>query len=82
MVAGMLRHFKALRKMKADQGWIEKLLEEAENERMHLMTWMKVIEPTKLERVLVMFAQFFYTPFYAALYIFSPYTAHRYKLSL
>lgn len=37
MVAGMHRHFRALRKMKADMGWIEKLLEEAENERMHLM---------------------------------------------
>jgi ubiquinol oxidase len=64
--------------MRADMGWIEKLLEEAENERMHLMTWMKVIQPTKLERMLVLLAQFVYTPFYAAIYVCSPYTAHRY----
>jgi len=36
MVAGMLRHLRSLRTMKRDGGWIHMLLEEAENERMHL----------------------------------------------
>lgn len=36
MVAGTLRHLNSLRKMKRDHGWIHTLLEEAENERMHL----------------------------------------------
>ncbi|SGZ09186.1 BQ5605_C030g10851 [Microbotryum silenes-dioicae] len=37
MVAGTLRHLRSLRLMKRDGGWINTLLQEAENERMHLM---------------------------------------------
>ena len=37
MVAGMLRHLRSLRMMQKDQGWINTLLQEAENERMHLV---------------------------------------------
>jgi len=78
MVAGMLRHFRSLRRMERDFGWIGKLLEEAENERMHLLTWMQVIRPTLFERIVVTSAQMFYTPFYGLMYIFSPKTAHRF----
>jgi len=42
MVAGMLMHLKSLRKMEDDKGWIKILLEEAENERMHLMTFIQL----------------------------------------
>ena len=38
MVGGLLQHLKALRRIRDDQGWIKELLDEAENERMHLMT--------------------------------------------
>jgi threonyl-tRNA synthetase len=41
-VAGMVRHTRSLRKMDHDHGWIHTLLEEAENERMHLMTFVKI----------------------------------------
>jgi hypothetical protein len=78
MVGGMFRHLRSLRWMTRDHGWISKLLEEAENERMHLLTWMEVIRPTLLERMLVLLAQAFYTPCYALLYAFSPKTAHRF----
>lgn len=37
MVAATIRHLQSLRLMKRDSGWIHTLLEEAENERMHLM---------------------------------------------
>ena len=40
MVAGMLLHLKSLRKMQDDKGWIKILLDEAANERMHLMTFI------------------------------------------
>ncbi len=43
MVAGMLRHLRSLRRMKRDNGWIETLLEESFNERMHLLTFMKMV---------------------------------------
>ena len=40
MVGGMMRHLRSLRTMQRDKGWIHTLLEEAENERMHLLTFM------------------------------------------
>ena len=46
MVAGMLIHLKSLRKIEDDKGWIKTLLEEAENERMHL-SLIHISEPTR-----------------------------------
>jgi Alternative oxidase len=45
MVAGMIRHLHSLRLMRRDFGWIHTLLEEAENERMHLLTFMLMKKP-------------------------------------
>lgn len=42
MVAGMWRHLNSLRSLRRDNGWIHTMLEEAENERMHLLTFMQV----------------------------------------
>lgn len=39
-VAAMHRHLRSLRGLKRNQGWIHTLLEEAENERMHLLTFL------------------------------------------
>jgi len=78
MVAGALRHLKSLRRMERDHGWIGLLLEEAENERMHLLTWMQLIEPTGFERFVVICAQAFYLPMYTIIYLLSPKTAHRF----
>ena len=60
MVAGMLLHLKSLRKMEDDKGWIKILLDEAANERMHLMTFIEVAKPTFLERLIIMIAQFIF----------------------
>jgi len=78
MIAGMLRHLRSLRLMQRDFGWIGTLLEEAENERMHLLTWIQLVQPTFLERLLVILAQAVYAPFYFLLYICSPKAAHRF----
>jgi len=77
MVGGMLIHLKSLRKIKEDKGWIKTLLDEAENERMHLMTFINIAQPTLFERFLIMFAQFIFIIFYLMVYIISPRTAHR-----
>jgi len=77
MVGGALLHLKSLRRMEDDHGWIHALLEEAENERMHLMTFVKLEKPTFPERLLVIAAQGFFCAFYFLLYVFSPRTAHR-----
>ena len=77
MVAGMLLHLKSLRKMEDDRGWIKTLLDEAENERMHLMTFIHVAKPTFIERMIILFAQFIFIVTYAIIYLISQRTAHR-----
>src|SRR5665811_860406 len=42
MVGGVLQHLTALRHIREDNGWIRELLDEAENERMHLMTFVQI----------------------------------------
>ena len=77
MVAGMLLHLKSLRKMKDDKGWIKILLDEAANERMHLMTFIEIAKPTLLERLIIMIAQFIFIILYMIIFIISQRTAHR-----
>ena len=77
MVAGMLIHLKSLRKIEDDKGWIKTLLEEAENERMHLMFFIQLTKPNWFERGLVLLAQFIFMVFYFFVYVISHRTAHR-----
>lgn len=77
MVGGLLQHLKALRRMRDDEGWIRELLDEAENERMHLMMFVQIAQPTFFERLVIMAAQFIFYNFYFFLYLFAPKTAHR-----
>ncbi|OBZ71226.1 Alternative oxidase, mitochondrial [Grifola frondosa] len=78
MVAATLRHLRSLRLMRRDSGWIHTLLEEAENERMHLMTFMTLRQPSLLFRAMVLGAQgFFYNMFFLC-YMISPSTCHRF----
>jgi ubiquinol oxidase len=78
MVAGMILHFKSLRKMKTGYGPdIREMLAEAENERMHLMFFIEIAKPNIVERLLVLLAQFIFMIFYALLYAIDYKTAHR-----
>ncbi|MEM1200339.1 MAG: alternative oxidase [Pseudomonadota bacterium] len=77
MVAGLLQHLKALRHIRDDAGWVRELLDEAENERMHLMTFVQIAQPTLLERMVIMITQAVFYNFYFFLYLFAPKTAHR-----
>ena len=77
MVAGMLLHLRSLRKMQDDRGWIKILLDEAENERMHLMTFIQIAKPTFIERMIIMMAQFIFILMYSIIYLLSQRTAHR-----
>ena len=77
MVGGMLLHFKSLRRFETSGGWIKALLEEAENERMHLMTFMEVAKPAWYERALVITVQGVFFNAYFLLYLMSPKLAHR-----
>lgn len=77
MVGGMMNHLKSLRLMRDDGGWIKTLLDEAENERMHLMTFVALFKPSWFERLLLMLTQAVFWNAYFFLYLFSPRTAHR-----
>jgi len=77
MVGGALQHLRALRRMESDHGWIHTLLDEAENERMHLMTFIHIAQPTRLERLIILLAQGIFFNGFFLLYLVSPKTAHR-----
>jgi len=77
MVGGLLQHLKALRRIRDDEGWIRELLDEAENERMHLMTFVAVAQPSLFERALIILAQGAFYHVYFWIYLFAPRTAHR-----
>ena len=78
MVAGMWVHLKSLRQAKTGYGpMIRELLAEAENERMHLMFFIDIAQPSWLERALILFAQLVFMAYYFVLYVVSPKTAHR-----
>jgi ubiquinol oxidase len=77
MVGATINHLKCLRRMCGDKGWIRTLMEEAENERMHLMTFVEVARPNLFERLVILGVQWvFYVAFFA-LYLASARTAHR-----
>ena len=77
MVGATINHLKCLRRMCDDKGWIRTLMDEAENERMHLMTFIEVAHPTLFERLVILGVQWvFYLAFFG-LYLVSSKTAHR-----
>lgn len=58
----MLRHMRSLRSMRRDNGWIHTLLEEAENERMHLLTFLQLRQPGLILRGMVLLGQVWVLP--------------------
>ena len=77
IVGGLIQHLKSLRHIKNDNGWIKELLDEAENERVHLFIYSEIAKPTSFERFLIVIVQFFFFIVYFILYLISPSTAHR-----
>ena len=77
MVGGLLQHLKAPRHIRDDEGWIRELLDEAENERLHLMTFVQIAQPTVFERSIIMITQAVFYNVYFFLYLFAPRVAHR-----
>eukprot|EP01053_Blabericola_migrator_P005885 Blabericola_migrator_1__5884@NODE_297_length_10209_cov_136_062907_g244_i0_p5_GENE_NODE_297_length_10209_cov_136_062907_g244_i0NODE_297_length_10209_cov_136_062907_g244_i0_p5_ORF_typecomplete_len332_score37_24AOX/PF01786_17/1_2e68COQ7/PF03232_13/0_0048_NODE_297_length_10209_cov_136_062907_g244_i064337428 len=78
MVAAAIRHLRSLRKMQRDYGWIHTLLEEAENERMHLMTALLLNNPGRITRMAVIGAQAGFLAWYTLMYLLSPTYCHRF----
>lgn len=73
-----VRHFHSLRNLEKDHGWILTLLEEAENERMHLLTCLSQFEANLVTRSLVLTAQYILGPTLTLLYLVHPKIVHRF----
>ncbi len=78
MVGGLLLHFKMIRHVRDDQGWIREMLDQAENERMHLMTFLEIAKPSIFDRILIVIAQLGFSVLYFFGYLLFPHTAHRF----
>lgn len=74
----MARHLKSLRTLKRDYGWIHTLLEEAENERMHLLIFMNMKNPSIMFRLMVLGGQGVFFNMFFVTYLLSPRTCHRF----
>ncbi|KAG7378533.1 hypothetical protein PHYPSEUDO_009946 [Phytophthora pseudosyringae] len=75
MVAGMARH---LRSLTGDYGWVHTLVEETEDDRMHLLIFMNMKQPGWLFRMTVLAAQGIFFPAFFLAYMVSPKTCHRF----
>ena len=78
MVGAIVRHFESLRLMRRDGGWIHTLLSEAENERMHLLTFLELKTPVPLMRAAVLVTQGVFFNLFFLMYIVSPSACHRF----
>lgn len=78
MVAATCRHLQSLRLMKRDKGWIHTMLEDAENERMHLLTFMELAKPGWIARTFALLAQGVFYNFFFVFYLMAPRVAHRF----
>ena len=78
MAAGMIRHLHSLRRLKRDNAWIETLLEEAYNERLHLLTFLHYRQPGLFMRTMILGAQGVFFNLFFLSYLVSPRTCHRF----
>eukprot|EP01112_Ceratiomyxa_fruticulosa_P021692 TRINITY_DN7723_c0_g1_i3.p1 TRINITY_DN7723_c0_g1~~TRINITY_DN7723_c0_g1_i3.p1 ORF type:complete len:322 (-),score=64.26 TRINITY_DN7723_c0_g1_i3:148-1113(-) len=76
-IAGILRHLASLRGLRRDNGWIHTLFEEAENERMHLLTAIELKKPTPFFKLMVWLSQGVFFNFFFLSYLISPKFCHR-----
>ncbi|KAL7520248.1 hypothetical protein ACHAWX_005663 [Stephanocyclus meneghinianus] len=78
MVAAIIRHFRSLRNMTRDGGMLNMFLEEANNERMHLLTFIRMKDPGYAFRAAVIGGQFGFGSTFLVLYMISPAFCHRF----
>lgn len=77
MMFALQRHLRSCRRLERDRGWIRTLLEEAENERLHLLTCLYLYKPGKAFRTLVVIGQGVMANMFFIAYLMSPRFCHR-----
>eukprot|EP00527_Entomoneis_sp_CCMP2396_P004945 CAMPEP_0198142296 /NCGR_PEP_ID=MMETSP1443-20131203/5116_1 /TAXON_ID=186043 /ORGANISM="Entomoneis sp., Strain CCMP2396" /LENGTH=362 /DNA_ID=CAMNT_0043805267 /DNA_START=358 /DNA_END=1446 /DNA_ORIENTATION=+ len=78
MVAAIVRHFKSLRTFQRDGGMMQMFLDEANNERMHLLTFVRMKDPNRLFRLAVIGGQVGFGSAFLLSYLISPKFCHRF----
>lgn len=78
MVAAFVRHLHSLRLLKRDKAWIETLLDEAYNERMHLLTFIKIGNPSWFTRSIIYVGQGVFCNLFFLIYLMKPRYCHRF----
>jgi ubiquinol oxidase len=63
--------------MTDDRGWVRAFMDEAENQRAHLMAFVAIARPNSFERFLIVIAQGVFYNAYFLMHLISPRTAHR-----
>ncbi|EGC40117.1 hypothetical protein DICPUDRAFT_44721 [Dictyostelium purpureum] len=76
LCGGAMLHLRALRTMESNN-WIKALMDESENERIHLMSFIELTKPTLIERTMVAAAQAVFWNLYLVGYAISPKIMHR-----
>lgn len=77
LVGAVLQHLRSLRLMRGRADMVKTLMDESENERMHLMAFVALCQPTLAERLLVLLVQGLFFNAFFLLYLVSPPVAHR-----
>ncbi|KAG5418309.1 AOX [Candida metapsilosis] len=77
-VASFLRTLHSLRLLKRDKAWIETLQDEAYNERMHLLTFIKIGQPSWFTKTIIYLGQGVFTNAFFFCYLVNPKYCHRF----
>lgn len=78
MVGGLFRHLYSLRNLEDNGDTIKKLVDEAENERQHLLSFLEILKPNVFDRFVIKFTQLWFFNAYMIFYFLAPQTAHRF----
>jgi len=77
MVSASLLHLQCLRQLIDDRGWVRTFMDEAENQRAHLMAFVAIQRPSWGERWLIAIGQGIFYNAYFLLSLISSRSAHR-----
>ena len=74
----MCRHLKSLRSLRKDYGWINQLIAESDNERMHLFFFLTLNKPNFGMKAAIFGAQFLFSTLFFASYFVMPRYCHKF----
>ena len=76
LVCSNLHHLRCLRRLQPNE-WIKPLVDEAENERMHLLAVRTYTKLTMVQKLFIRLLQFGFVTLFSFMFVFTPRTSHR-----